>query len=1254
MALTGTGIRIGTVTEFGVSVRFPRGLASDGTTLRLFDANKGYTLDLSTGIATPIGTLTNFGVSEAALRSATYHNNQFVFFGQNRRRIFEYDPSDGGAEQITAQLTIQGSSANPDIWGLASLDGTLWALERGTDKLYTVDIANDMLIPVGTATDFGLPGSPNLQSFTAYDGELIAISNGLQKLVRFDQTTGIATLAANGTVPDAASEALAEHAGQLFLAGSGADALFRMYDVQWDTTIPNLEVDEAANGTLDLSTVSDDAASFEFAPTHTARTWLTIAGTVLTVTTAPDVTADTDFEAQVRAIRDSAYEDKTVRVRVRDTTPPPPSNPPTFMEPATHYEVNERASRTIDSTEFFTGHTRLAFQTGSTVRNWLTISGLNVVITDAPDVLEDTNFTVPLTATNNDGSVNGSLTISAQQIDPAPVFGTPNRFDIDEGSSSVFDLSGDLQNTESLAYQSGYSAPSWLTISGLTLVITNAQQVSQDTDFDVLLAAESTKTAATADRTVTIRVRDVAVPPPPPSNPPTFMEPATHYEVNERASRRIDSTEFFTGHTHLAFQTDATVPSWLTISGLNVVITGAPDVLEDTDFTVPLTATNSDGSVNGSIMISVQQIDPAPVFGTPNRFDIDEGSSSVFDLSGDLQNTESLAYQSGYSAPSWLTISGLTLVITNAQQVLQDTDFDVLLAAESTKTAATADRTVTIRVRDVTVPPPPVTPPGAPTSLSLTKTHNSIVATWRAAANNGGEAPSRYDIQINGGGWIDAGLDLTHTFENLSPETQYTIDVVQVNSTGRGTPASKSVRTDAAPIVITTPGAPRSLSLTKTHNSIVARWAAAANNGGEAPSRYDVQINRGQWIDTGLDLRHTFENLLPETEYLIEVVQVNSAGRGTPASRRVRTDAAPTAPAAPQNLTVELTATTAILKWAISGTGSPADTYEVSYAEGDRVGSDWIDTKNLRTRFFIRRLKRATRYTFAVRGRNSEGAGDASRPVTQNTPIASLHNALFFKECVNYFDNGGRVSEYGNPSNIIRAVADNDYNTFTREKDLVINIAVGGNSTRVDAIFVKGIDIEGHSAEPTGGTGVGYNNRVMPLTVKNWEGTEVSTVVAGFQHDLYLLDSHFTATSVRMMFTGTDAKIYEIMLLEFGLEINANSDFTQINPDFVDRSGVVHPDAGSGIAYSPSIGDQRDKWEIDYVVKVVPGKTLLETPEEFLYWRAKNKNHVFAMEPSRFPWRVFPAVFVRKRVPVRYRTDDKLAGEVLNFRVAEQ
>ena len=565
-----------------------------------------------------------------------------------------------------------------------------------------------------------------------------------------------------------------------------------------------------------------------------------------------------------------------------------------------------------------------------------------------------------------------------------------------------------------------------------------------------------------------------APPPPPPQTPPTFTAPASAYQVNERADDTIDSTEFFTGHTSLTFRSGYTAPSWLTISGLNVVITGAPDVVEDTELTVLLTATNSDGSVNGSITISVQQIDPAPIFGTPATHEVNEGGSSTVDLSGVLQNAESLAYQSGYTAPSWLTISGLTLVITNAEQVSQDTDFDVLLTAASTKTAATVDRTVTIRVRELTPPPPRV----------------------------------------------------------------------------RSVP-----RFSTAPI--------------------------------------DVKV--------------------------------------------------------------ELTPTTALMTWKAPTNGAALREYEIGYAEGASPGTDWIPTESLSTRFLVKGLKRATQYTWQVRGVTENGAGDASSPVTERTPIASLHNALFFKECVNYFDDGGRVSVHGDPTNLVRAVSDNNYRTFTREKDLVINIAVNGQPTRVDAIFVKGIDIEGHSAAPNGGTGVGYSNRMMPATVKNWEGTEVSTIVNGFQHDLYLLDPHFTATSVRMTFTGANAKIVEVMCLEFGISIDANGDFTEIATNFVDREGVVHPDPGGGIVYDPPIGaDERDKWQVDYVVKIVPGKTLLETPEDFLYWRAENRNHVHAMEPSRFPLRIFPSVFMRKSVPIRYRTDSKTSGEILSFRVAEQ
>ena len=274
----------------------------------------------------------------------------------------------------------------------------------------------------------------------------------------------------------------------------------------------------------------------------------------------------------------------------------------------------------------------------------------------------------------------------------------------------------------------------------------------------------------------------------------------------------------------------------------------------------------------------------------------------------------------------------------------------------------------------------------------------------------------------------------------------------------------------------------------------------------------------------------------------------------------------PSLPNDPTEMEVELTPTTAKITWKAPTNGASLTGYEISYEEGASPGTTWIPTEGLSTRFFVKGLKRGTQYTWQVRGVNDNGAGDESSPVTERTPIAELHNALFFKECVNYFDDGARVSEHGNPSNIIRAVADNDYRTFTREKDLVLNIAIDGNPTRVDAIFVKGIDIEGHSAEPMGGSGSGYRNRRMPSTVQNYEGTEVSTVVNGFQHDLYLLDGHFTATSVRMTFTGTNAKIYENMhFWSLGLEIDANGDFTEISHKF--RRSGRRDSSGSGRWY---------------------------------------------------------------------------------------
>ena len=92
---------------------------------------------------------------------------------------------------------------------------------------------------------------------------------------------------------------------------------------------------------------------------------------------------------------------------------------------------------------------------------------------------------------------------------------------------------------------------------------------------------------------------------------------------------------------------------------------------------------------------------------------------------------------------------------------------------------------------------PAVTSPDAPRNRTFTITHNSILARWNVPSDDGGEDIERYDIRIDGGRWINAGLDLEHLFENLEPNTEYTIEVAAVNSEGRGRIFERTVTTDA-------------------------------------------------------------------------------------------------------------------------------------------------------------------------------------------------------------------------------------------------------------------------------------------------------------------------------------------------------------------------------------------------------------------------------------------------------------------------
>ena len=320
MALTGTGIRIGSVEDFGANIRYARGLATDGTTVWLFDASRGYTLNTTTGAAFAVApSVTGFDNSETTVRSATYHNSQVLVFGSSQGRIQVFDTTAGTLTNWHSNaISYAGSEGGvPALWGLTSLNGTLYALDRQVSALYTVSRVG-VLTRVGDATAFGI-NSANPRGLTAYRNMLIGSDQGLGKIFVIDPVTGVGTIiGSTNTLPDDNAEALVEFDGQLLMAGSQNDALFRLYDVLWDETIAALEIDEGTSGTLlDLSTVSQDAVSFSLQ--GTPPSWLSISGNNLVATAAPDVTADTDYDVEVRATRDSVNADKTLQVAVRST-----------------------------------------------------------------------------------------------------------------------------------------------------------------------------------------------------------------------------------------------------------------------------------------------------------------------------------------------------------------------------------------------------------------------------------------------------------------------------------------------------------------------------------------------------------------------------------------------------------------------------------------------------------------------------------------------------------------------------------------------------------------------------------------------------------------------------------------------------------------------------------------------------------------------------------------------------------------------
>lgn len=264
----------------------------------------------------------------------------------------------------------------------------------------------------------------------------------------------------------------------------------------------------------------------------------------------------------------------------------------------------------------------------------------------------------------------------------------------------------------------------------------------------------------------------------------------------------------------------------------------------------------------------------------------------------------------------------------------------------------------------------------------------------------------------------------------------------------------------------------------------------------------------------------------------------------------------------------------------------------------------------------------------------------------------SIHNTLFFKDPQS--NKPGRVKRYGTQV-VINKMTDDDFRTHSSEADIEINIADGTVPTGVDYIFLKYIgDLTSYVVTPTGGSGSAFTRDPVPAVVQNAEGTDVSVEVDGFKHDLYEVPSALTATQVRIQFVGTGVQIVQLMVLELGLEINANGDWSRILPYQVDRAGQVSETPAGDLSYEKSIGAEREKWEYDLTLLSIEGRTEI-LYKDFLYWKAANRNCAFAREFTRFPEEVLLVMFPQSRFEIQPRNPlYKGGGDRVPFRLVER
>ena len=293
----------------------------------------------------------------------------------------------------------------------------------------------------------------------------------------------------------------------------------------------------------------------------------------------------------------------------------------------------------------------------------------------------------------------------------------------------------------------------------------------------------------------------------------------------------------------------------------------------------------------------------------------------------------------------------------------------------------------------------------APVSLSTTTGETSLQATWAAPESIYGTLQS-YEVELwNNGALVNTAqtTSLTHNFDGLKSNTEYTVKVI-ATATLKGKTASSNTVTTARTALSSAAevSAPQNLTLTAiSDTSVKAQWTAPEVMRGTA-LKYVVALEttgQANKVVETTSLNHNFSNLTPATNYKISVKAVITSENGrnqatspvTVKEISTLTDQSKVSTAPVTQFTVDASADRAQLKW-VAPKISAGKLLDYTVTVRQQGKADRVFT-TVNPNYLVTGLSENSEYTFSVKANAVSLNGKnrmSSEPVTlvKKTPYA--------------------------------------------------------------------------------------------------------------------------------------------------------------------------------------------------------------------------------------------------------------------------